>query len=153
MPRSSAFLSCVALALTEGAVRLAHFDEAWPTARRAASLAKKVQCTIDPSFDVGAADVGRVRVTLIDGESLEAQHRTLAGLAFDGVMSPAKFEDCAGWLLDETQRRKIIDAFLDHRKCRRHVSVMALLAAPRLKTRSRRAQIPKHPSTRPSHYD
>jgi 2-methylcitrate dehydratase PrpD len=120
---------CVALALTEREVQLAHFEEDWQSARRAASLAEKVRCTVDPTFDVGAADLGRVQVTLSDGRVFESEHRTSQNSASVRDVA-AKFEDCAGWLLDETQRRRIIEAFLDLEHAADMTSVMSLLAGP-----------------------
>jgi len=120
------------LALTEGDVRLAHFEEDWPAAQQAVTLAMKVHHIIDRSFDMGAADRAHVRVILMDGRVFEAEQRTsLSSLTIGDVA--AKFANCAGWCLNADQRHRIVDAFMDLEHIADMSSVMAMLApaAPR----------------------
>jgi len=118
---------CVALALTEGEVRLAHFGEAWPIARRVSKLAAKVRHSIDPNFDIGAAERGRVRVTLTDGRTFEAENDSAEDSLTVGEVT-AKFTDCTAELLSTAHQTLIIDAFLDLEHISDMSSVMALLA-------------------------
>jgi 2-methylcitrate dehydratase PrpD len=119
---------CVALALTEGDVRLAHFEEDWPAAQQAGTLATKMHHIIDRAFDVGAADRAHVRVILMDGRVFEAEHRTSQSSLSIGDVA-AKFANCAGWRLNADQRHRIIDAFMDLEHIADVSSVMAMLAA------------------------
>jgi 2-methylcitrate dehydratase PrpD len=123
---------CIALALTEGDVRLAHFEEDWPAAQQAGNLAMKVHHIVDRSFDVGAADRAHVRVILVDGRVFEAEQRTSQSSLSIGDVA-AKFANCAGWRLNADQRHRIIDAFMDLEHIADVSSVMAMLApaAPR----------------------
>ncbi len=122
---------CVALALTEGDIRLAHFEADWPQARRAGALAAKVRHSVDAAFDVGAADRGRVCITLADGRRLEAERWTSRTVfTIDDVRT--KFADCAGWRLDAEQQERVIDALLNLETAADMSAVMPLLspAAP-----------------------
>jgi 2-methylcitrate dehydratase PrpD len=118
---------CVALALMEGDVKLAHFEEAWPGAQRASTLAAKIHHAIDGAYDVGTADRGHVRVAMRNGQVYES---TLQASAHQPtrVDVEAKFADCAQWLLSAAERRRICDAFFALEHVADMSSVMALLA-------------------------
>jgi 2-methylcitrate dehydratase PrpD len=118
---------CVALALTEGTFCLSHFEEGWPTAQRASALAAKVRHTTDSAFDVGAADLGHVRITLTDGRVFEIEKRTSESSLTIGEVA-VKFADCAHGLLDTAQRQRIIDTFMDLEHVADMSAVMALLS-------------------------
>jgi hypothetical protein len=111
----------------EGDVQLAHFEEAWPEAQRAATLAAKIHHAIDAAYDVGTADRGHVRVAMRDGQvyesTLQASEHQPARIDVE-----AKFADCAQWLLSATERRRICDAFFALEHVADMSSVMALLA-------------------------
>jgi 2-methylcitrate dehydratase PrpD len=118
---------CVALAITEGDVRLSHFEADWERVRGVAALARRVQHTVDPSFDEGGADRGLVRVHLADGRTLEAEHRTSQSRLTLEDLS-AKFEQCADWALGPSRRAEIINAFMDLDRVPDLAKVMPLLA-------------------------
>jgi len=118
---------CVALALTEGDVQLSHFEDTWPRAQRASTLAAKVHHAIDTAYDAGTADRGHVRVAMRNGQVYE---HTLRASEDQPTMVDveAKFADCAQWLLNARERRRICDAFFALEHVTDMASVMALLA-------------------------
>ncbi len=117
---------CVALALKEGRVSLAHFEQRWPYARQASALAQKVHHKVDPAFDEGAAERGLVRIELKNGRLLEAEHRS-SGALWDIDEIAAKFAECADGILGPDRQARIIDAFLSLDRVEDMGSVMSLL--------------------------
>lgn len=103
---------CVALAFSEGQVRVAHFDGDWEAVRsRVTALAQKVRHRIDTAFDIGAAERGFVRVRLHDGRVVETEQR-LARNEMTAADIAEKFADCAEGVVNPSARQAITEAFL-----------------------------------------
>lgn len=95
---------CLAAALTEGRVSLAHFQDAAVAAAPFGDLPGRVRAATDPSLpDWGA----RVTVTTADGRTAAAECRGLKG-----IDSPAdlrgKFLDCAGPVLGRERAGRLL---------------------------------------------
>lgn len=103
---------CVALAFSEGEVRLSHFEEEWDRVRGGATLlASKVRHYFDPTYDVGTAERGYVRVQLADGRVFAAERRLARNeLGVTDVVE--KFAECSSWKFSATERQSIAEALL-----------------------------------------
>lgn len=121
---------CVARALQVGSVSLSDFESGWDEARSAASLAMNVRHVVDTDFDIGAADRGFVRIKLKDGRTFETESRTSERRLTIGDVE-TKLADCADWLLDRGEQRRLIDAFLDLDRAPDVAPLVAMLGRPR----------------------